>query len=198
MTGERKHRADDEQADATAAIRQLLSEGRISKTLPMRGNDGVYTTVTIEQEGPVAYMETTTASSVFEEDLNRCLQLYADDSPEQTQRIVDRVARDWMDWSTEEVSNNQDIIDRHWEFQRLLSSRDVTKVVIPFAAKIAEHIPYDRRESRRVTKHIMNMIATITILHRFQRKFENGVLVATEDDYEGSAGVTGRAVTTPL
>src|SRR6516162_9868858 len=64
VAGERKHRADDEAADATGAMRQLISEGRIAKVVTFRNGDE-FETKTIEQNGPVAYCETTTSSWIF-------------------------------------------------------------------------------------------------------------------------------------
>jgi len=131
VAGERKHRADDEAADQTAALRQLISEGRITKIVTVR-NGNQFETVTIEQNGPVAYVETTTSNSIFSEDLNRCVLLRTDDSPYQTKRILLAVARRYSAETTDD--DTQTILRRHREFQQAL---EYCKVVIPYAEKLA-------------------------------------------------------------
>jgi hypothetical protein len=77
VVGERSRAENDENADATRALREMLSEGRLSKLLPMKV-DGRQETVLIEQDGPIAYIESTTLSKLFNEDANRCILLATD------------------------------------------------------------------------------------------------------------------------
>jgi len=51
VKGERSLRNDEESADATAALRQLLSEHRITKQVTVDGK-----TASIEQRGPIAFV----------------------------------------------------------------------------------------------------------------------------------------------
>jgi hypothetical protein len=51
VAGERSRVEDDETAEATRALREMLSSGRLSKLVPMKV-DGTMQTVVIEQEGP--------------------------------------------------------------------------------------------------------------------------------------------------
>ncbi len=173
VKGERSRRNDDETADATAAIRQLISENRISKVVTVKGE-----AVTIEQKGPIAFCETTTSDSIFNEDLNRCLQVFADDSEEQTRRIVDAAASEY------EVGNGVDsesIISRHQEFQ---SSLQPVTVTIPFARNLARLIPQDKVESRRAIQQVFATIEAIAFIHQYQRdKDDHGRLEATLGDY---------------
>jgi hypothetical protein len=70
--GERSRKEDDDVAEATRALREMLSSGRLSKLMPMKVG-GEIVSLLIEQEGPIAYVETTTMDMVFAEDENRCL-----------------------------------------------------------------------------------------------------------------------------
>src|SRR5205823_4970151 len=82
ITGERKHATDDVTRDANATIRQMLSEHKVTRTVSVPGGPGGGRWVTEHQvrHGPIAYAESTTAGSIFEEDLNRMLELYVDES----------------------------------------------------------------------------------------------------------------------
>jgi hypothetical protein len=79
-------------------------------------------TVLVEQYGPIAYSETTTRMDVFDEDMNRCLALSTDESPEQTRRIMRELARRAMN----PPASITDIQQRHWALQRLLKRVEVT------------------------------------------------------------------------
>src|SRR5262249_25590628 len=92
VAGERSRIEDDETAEATRARRQMLSSGRLCKRMPMKVAGGKIETVCIEQEGPIAYVETTTLSKVFDEDENRCVSLHTDERREQTRRVITRAA----------------------------------------------------------------------------------------------------------
>ena len=174
VQGERSHRTDDEAADSTAALRQLFSEDRIVKRVTINKE-----TVTIEQNGPVASCVTTTAKSIFAEDLNRCLQVYADESPEQTKRILQAAAQPYLG---ETVHDPQPIIERHHQFQQSLQDIDV---VIPYADQLADHMPTDKLQSRRVIKQVLATVETLTFLHQHHRdRDKDGRLVATADDYQ--------------
>src|SRR5262249_22984061 len=81
---------DDVGAEATRALREMLSSGRLSKLMPVKGEGGLIETRLIEQDGPIAYVETTTLTRIFDEDVNRCLLLNTDEQPEQTKKIIDK------------------------------------------------------------------------------------------------------------
>ena len=184
VAGERKHRADDEAADATAALRQLISEGRISKFFPTRNSNGELETKRIEQNGPVAYCETTTRSSnlIFKEDLNRCLLVETDDSAEQTKKVLLAVARRNSPSPGKNIVDTKAIIDRHREFQRSLKTFEIT---IPYAVALAEKMPTGRIETRRAITQVLTTIKAIALLHQHQREASpQGRIEATIQDYE--------------
>lgn len=180
VMGERKRAADDNQADATMAIRQLISENRISRIVTVRGEGG-FTTMRSEQDGPIAYSETTTAPSIFTEDLNRCLQVWADDSPRQTRRILDAIAEKYEMTGGDDREAIKETVKRHHEFQRMLRTMPV---VIPYASRVSEEMPTDKPDARRAFQLVMTTIETVALLHQFQRKTEDARLVATSSDYE--------------
>ena len=184
VNGERKHRADDDAADKTAPLRQLISEGRIVKVVTVK-NGNEFETKTIEQNGPVAYVETTTSptTSIFAEDLNRCLLLQTDDSPEQTAKVMQAVARRYSSSSGNEITDEkyQAILDRHREFQLALER---IPVVIPYAADLAARMPTGRLEARRAITQVLGTIEAIALMHQFQRERDaDGRLEATPSDY---------------
>src|SRR5262249_17470526 len=99
VAGERRSVQDEAGADATAALRQLQSDREMVKEITEKGEDGKFGTRTVEVEGPIAYVETTTlrSSSIFPEDLNRALLLGTDETEKQTKAILARHAERYAD-----------------------------------------------------------------------------------------------------
>jgi hypothetical protein len=178
--GERSRVEDDERAEATRALREMLSSGKLSKLMPMRVEGGRIETVLIEQDGPIAHVESTTLTKIFDEDANRCVLLHTDERPEQTRRIIRQAAATYGGAADPAVTDR--IIQRHHALQRMLRS---LPVVIPYAERLGELFVSDRVEVRRAFPHLMSMIQALALLHQQQRQQDtDGRLIATAADYE--------------
>ena len=178
VAGERARSDSDEQAEATRALREMLSAGRLVKLMPVKEN-GEIRTVSIEQEGPISYVESTSLGTVFAEDANRCLLLTTDERPEQTRKIIDRLA---VAFSGAEAARVEDTILKHHAAQRMLQPFGV---VVPFAERLGELVAHDRVEARRAFPQLVGMIQTSALLHQRQRSIDaGGRLLAHQDDYE--------------
>jgi hypothetical protein len=190
VAGERSRISNDDRAEATRALREMLASGRLSKFMPVKvGNE--INTVLIEQQGPIAYVESTTATRVFEEDASRCILLSTDERSAQTKTILRQIARQ----AKGEVSSERGhIIDRHRTLQRLLERREI---VIPYADRISAAMePFaDRCHIRRAYPMVLSFIKASALLHQRQRATDGeGRLIAAPLDYE----VTVRLLTAPL
>ena len=61
IAGERTDKHNKESSHGTKALREMLSSGRLSKSTPVRDPEtGKMITELIEQEGPIAFTESTT------------------------------------------------------------------------------------------------------------------------------------------
>jgi hypothetical protein len=176
--GERSRKDNDDTAEATRALREMISAGRLSKLMPVKVGGEIVTRV-IEQDGPIAFVESTTLESVFAEDENRCVALYTDERPEQTRLIINRVADRYA--GVGDPQEVRRIVEVHHAMQRMLCRREV---LIPYATSIGNLIPEQRVETRRAFPHLLGMVATSCLLHQYQREQdERGRLLANEDDY---------------
>ncbi|HAU38882.1 MAG TPA: hypothetical protein DCX07_14355 [Phycisphaerales bacterium] len=179
VAGERSRLQRDEAAEATRALREMISEGCLDKRVSMKVA-GTIRTIHLHQEGPIAYVESTTQTSIFAEDANRALLLQTDESSAQTRRVLRKVASTYG----ENIGGceAENIITRHWAAQRMLRSY---AVCIPYAERLAALFPDQRVEARRAVGHIMNMIAAVALLHQRQRETDpDGRLVATGEDFQ--------------
>jgi hypothetical protein len=176
VAGERSRIEHDEQAEATRALREMLETGKLSKAVTVKEQDRLVTRL-IEQEGPIAYVETTTLTAVFDEDANRCLLLNTDESAEQTQRIITATAV-----AAEGSSSDTDrVCAIHHALQRMIPRVDV---IIPFASAVAKHYPAQRLEGRRDFRHLLQLVKASALLHFRQRnRATSDAVIATLDDY---------------
>ncbi len=177
--GERSRMEQDDAAEATRALREMLSSGKLSKLIPMK-IDGRMETKLIEQDGPIAFIETTTLTNIFDEDANRCILLTTDERREQTRRIITKLAEGYA--GNVRGGDARRIIERHHAAQRMLERRPV---VIPFAGRLGELFDSEKVEVRRAFAQLMSMIQASALLHQRQRQIDSdGRLVASGDDYQ--------------
>jgi hypothetical protein len=178
VAGERSRVEDDDCAEATRALREMLSAGKLVKLMPVKaGNDIV--TKSIEQDGPIAFSETTTLANIFDEDANRCLLLATDESAEQTRRVVEAACRT----GAGPFDRVNRIVQIHHTLQRLLPRGPM--VAIPFAAWIGAHFNCERVEARRALPQLLSLIRASALLHFRQRQTDaNGAIVAEPVDYQ--------------
>lgn len=163
--------AEEEGAsEASYALKLLQSEGRLK--IASTGKDttsGRHVTHTYDVEGPVAILSTTTAMSVDEELMNRCLVLTIDESREQT-RAIHKAQRELetLDGVVRR-RRREGLVRLHQNTQRLL--RDV-EVVNPLAPELS--FPDARTRSRRDQPKLLSLIKTIAFLHQHQREVKRG------------------------
>jgi hypothetical protein len=139
----------------------------------------------IEVEGPIAYIETTTASVLNAENTSRCFEVYLDESEAQTGRIHQR-QRQAKGPARLQVVDRQRIIERHHNAQRML---ETIPVVIPYF----DHLTFPTKwlRTRRDNERFLCLIEASAFLHQHQRprkiaKGPNGeipYIEATLDDY---------------
>lgn len=190
VAGERRRAEGDETAEATRALREMLSSGRLVKLIPVKAASGAIETLEIVQQGPIAYIETTSLAKVFDEDANRCQLLNTDERPEQTKRILAALSRAAANGRSGSVEEG--IILKHHALQRMLEQ---LPVVVPYAEKLAEMVPVDQVEVRRAFPQLLSMIQASALLHQRQRRQDpDGRLIADEDDYR----LARRLMTKPL
>jgi len=162
--------AEEEGAtNAAYALKLLQSDGRVS--MASTGKDpetGRLTTHEYCVEGPVMLFMTTTAIDIDEELLNRCLVLSVNESREQTRAIFAlQRKRQTLDGLIQNAQR-EDILALHRNAQRLLRP---LAVVNPFADELTflDH----KTRARRDHMKYLTLIATVTLLHQYQREVKN-------------------------
>jgi DNA primase len=143
-------------------IRELQSKGRISKRVAWRDNKGHTQTILVEAKGPVVISSCTTRERVYEDNANRCILLYIDQSKEQDMKVMSYI----KDKSAGKIidSEQNQVRQLLQNSQRLLKS---TKVYNPFAHLI--DLPPEVFKPRRSLPLLLGFIETVTFFNQYQR-----------------------------
>ncbi len=153
-------------------IRELQTKKRISKTVTVKDKNGQLRTVTLIVEGPVSVIGCTTREKVYEDNANRAILIYLDNSPEQDQRIM-HYQKQLRAGLIDKVGEQQ----RQQKLQHMQHLLETVKVINPYAPLI--DIPKEIFKPRRTLPILLSFIEAITFYHQYQREQkadENGEL----------------------
>jgi hypothetical protein len=194
LAGERRHAKDDAAKDREFYIRQLISEGRINRMLCVKDTAEEWVSRRFQREGPIAYAETTTSKSVFEENLNRMFQLYPDSSRQMNRAVMEAMAAQYDPEPGDDKTDIRAIIDRNHEFQMDLQYRGLPLVRIPYAKFLSNKMPPGKPAVRRAFGRVLSVIECLVTLQAHQREERNGFLGATVADF----AIARRLLSLPL
>ena len=144
------------------ALRELMSKKYISKTIVIKDSKGNLKTITLEVRGPICLAGTTTRERLYEDNSNRSLLIYLDNSKAQRQRI--------MDYQRKESAGK---INKYEEAEMVEFMQDVQsvlkpiKVVNPYAEQLI--IPEQVFKPLRTNSHYLQFIESVTFYHQYQR-----------------------------
>jgi hypothetical protein len=146
-------------------LRELQSKRRISKTVTLKDSKGNLKTVTLTVEGPVCVSGCTTREQLYEDNANRCILLYTDDSPEQDKKIMDYQRRQSAGLVDHQAERN--VREQLKNVQRLLQPVSVKN---PFATYL--QLPEAIFKPRRTMLLLLLFTETITFYHQYQRELQ--------------------------
>ncbi|MBB6239877.1 hypothetical protein HDC90_004539 [Pedobacter sp. AK013] len=143
-------------------LRELQSKRKISKTVTLKDNKGNLKTVTLNVEGPVCVSGCTTREQLYEDNANRCILLYMDNSTEQDRNIMDYQRK--LSAGKVDQAEEQQIRNQIKNVQRLLKPITVKN---PYATFL--QLPEAVFKPRRTMLLLLLFTETITYYHQYQR-----------------------------
>lgn len=157
--------------------RTLLSEKRIKYEVTVN-RGGVPTTVTVEKEGPIGLITTTTAPKINEENETRVLTINSKDTPAQTRQILNAIGKG-------EASPQKYRPDHQkWCTLQKWLEGGVREVRVSFSELLTDLIPPVATRLRRDINVLFSLIKAHALLHRNSRRRDaDGSILATLDDY---------------
>lgn len=165
-------------------LRELQTKRRISKTVTLKDSKGNLKTITLTVEGPVCVSGCTTKEKIYEDNANRCILLYTDQSRDQDKRINEYQTK----LSAGEVNKEreQQYKELFKNIQRVLRP---INVINPYAKFIA--LPEQVFKPRRTMTLLLGFIEAITFYHQYQREVKKDstgqlCIETTIDDIEAA------------
>jgi len=144
-------------------IRELQTKKRISKTVTIKDKNGQLRTITLIVEGPVSVIGCTAREKIYEDNANRAILIYLDDSKEQDERIMD-YQKQLRAGLTDTITEKQ-LQEKLQNMQRVLQP---IKVINPYAPVI--DIPKEVFKKRRTLPLLLSFIEAVTFYHQYQRE----------------------------
>jgi len=180
-------------------IRTLQTRRKLTLAVPIKDpSSGRIKTKMLEILGPISYMESSTSATINPENLNRCFELYLDDSQAQTERIMAAQRRARTLAGIAQDHRRESVLARHHNAQRLLRP---LKVVTHFA----DHLKFPAQwlRTRRDNERFLSLLEIVTFLHQYQRPVKispDGVehVETTLEDYRITYGLARTIFTQTL
>lgn len=163
-------------------LRELQTKGYVSKLVPLKDSKGNMKTIQLEVEGPICLSGTTTREKLYEDNANRCLLIYLDNSGAQQNSIMDYQRKNHagtINKTTEEATKEL-LQDMQLMFRKI-------RIVNPYAEKLI--IPETVFKPLRTNAHYLQFIEAITFVHQYQREIKtdaqgNPYILTTLEDIE--------------
>jgi DNA primase len=148
--------------DANYALRELKSKGELSRDIPVKDYKGKLTTQKVHVKGPICFAGCTTREKVYEDNANRCLLLYRNESRAHKEEVM-AAQRKASAGKINELEQ-QKIKDLFKDVQMLLKP---IKVVNPYAESLI--LPEKVFKPLRTNAHYLKFIEVISFYHQHQR-----------------------------
>ena len=144
-------------------LRELMSKGHLSKQVVVRDAKGNMKTMKVYTEGPISVTGTTTQERIYEDNANRSLLIYLDNSKQHQEQIMayQRKASAGKINHREE----QEIKEFFKDVQMLLQP---IRVINPYAEQLK--IPQEVFKPLRSNAHYLQFIECVTFYHQYQRE----------------------------
>lgn len=144
-------------------LRELQTKRRISKTVTLKDSKGNLKTITLTVEGPVCVSGCTTKEKIYEDNANRCILLYTDQTRDQDKRINEYQTR---------LSGGEVNKERENQYKELFKNMQRVlrqiNIINPYAKYI--ELPEQVFKPRRTMTLLLGFIEAITFYHQYQRE----------------------------
>jgi DNA primase len=144
-------------------LRELQSKKRISKTIPIKDSKGNLKTITLQVEGPICLAGTTTREKLYEDNANRSILIYLDNSKQHKDSIMDYQRK--LSAGSIDHKKEEELKEFFKDMQSILKP---IKVRNPYAEMLK--IPETVFKPLRTNAHYLAFIETVTFYHQYQRE----------------------------
>ena len=168
--------------EAMFAMRELISNQRLSSSVSIKDKKGNIKSVKKEVKGVFSSLSATTKGEIYEDNMSRSFLLAVDESKEQTDRIIHyqnkRIAGEI---NPEQQQQAKELL------QKIIRALKEEEVQNPYATQI--QLPENVHKKRRLNEMFQSIIKQITILNQYQRRTQNGRIVTQIEDIENAVEI---------
>jgi DNA primase catalytic core len=168
--------------EALFAMRELISNQRLSSSVSIKDKKGNIKSVKKEVKGVFSSLSATTKGDLYEDNMSRSFLLAVDESQDQTDKIISyqnkRIAGEINETQQEKAKE---------QLQKILRALKVEEVQNPYATQI--QLPENVHKKRRLNEMFQSIIKQITIINQYQRRTQNNKLVTEIEDIENAVEI---------
>jgi DNA primase catalytic core len=168
--------------EALFAMRELISNQRLSSSVSIKDKKGNIKSVKKEVKGIFSSLSATTKGEIYEDNMSRSFLLAVDESQDQTDKIINyqnkRIAGEINETQQEKAKE---------QLQKILRALKNEEVQNPYATQI--QLPENVHKKRRLNEMFQSIIKQITIINQYQRRTQNNRLVTEIEDIENAVEI---------
>lgn len=146
-------------------LRELQTKRKISKTIPVKDSKGNLRTITLHVEGPICLSGTTTRERLYEDNANRSLLIYVDNSSEHKEQVMEYQRK--LSAGKIDTKRENELKEFFKDMQSVLKP---VKVRNPYAEQLK--LPEYVFKPLRTNAHYLAVIETITFYCQYQRELK--------------------------
>ena len=162
--------------EAELAWRELQSNGKLSSSVSQKNEQtGEITTGEKYVFGPIASLVATTHFRVYEDNESRVFMIAIDESEAQTEKVLEYMAKK----ASKVITNDSEVAAQQ-------AIQNIVYMLKPYEIQNSYRLelPKTTKQRRRLTQMLHDYIEQITLLHQYQRRQENNMLVTELQDLE--------------
>jgi DNA primase catalytic core len=168
--------------EALFAMRELISNQRLSSSVSIKDKKGNIKSVKKEVKGVFSSLSATTKGEIYEDNMSRSFLLAVDESTAQTDKIISyqnkRIAGEINEKEQEKARE---------KLQKILRALKVEEVQNPYATQI--QLPENVHKKRRLNEMFQSIIKQITIINQYQRRTTDGKIITEIEDVENAVEI---------
>jgi DNA primase catalytic core len=168
--------------EAMFAMRELISNQRLSSSVSIKDKKGNIKSVKKEVKGIFSSLSATTKGDLYEDNMSRSFLLAVDESAAQSRRIIDYQNKRYageIDQKTQEKAKNQ--------LQQTVRNLKSYEVINPYATRL--ELPEEVHKIRRLNEMFQSIVKQITIINQQNRELKNDKLITQIEDLEQATEV---------
>ena len=146
-------------------LRELQTKRKISKTIPMKDSKGNLRTITLHVEGPICLAGTTTKERLYEDNANRSLLIYVDNSAGHKEQVMEYQRK--LSAGKIDTKKENELKEFFKDMQSVLTP---VKVRNPYAQELK--LPQYVFKPLRTNAHYLAVIETITFYCQYLRELK--------------------------